>query len=169
MPLSGGPADKIGNRYEQWWTISQFVRIINGEVESIRIEDPTIDKAEFVITAGGCREFHQVKRSHTQGKWSLSELGSPKHQLLQAMFNQLSGNNARFVFVSSSDAPEMRELTERAVNAKDVEEFESEFVHAKSQKEALETLKRSWETETATAYEILRCIEVIPIVRIKSG
>ena len=79
------------------------------------------------------------------------------------MFNQLSGNNARFVFVSSSDAPEMRELTERAVNAKDVEEFESEFVHAKSQKEALETLKRSWETETATAYEILRCIEVSTI------
>ena len=39
MPLPGGPADKIGNRYELWWTVSQFVRIINGEVESIRIED----------------------------------------------------------------------------------------------------------------------------------
>ena len=161
MPLPGGPADKIGNRYELWWTVYQFVRIIDGKAESIRIEDPTIDKAEFVITAGGCREFHQVKRSHTQGKWSLSELGSPKHQLLQAMFNQLSANpNTRFVFVSSSDAPEMRELTERAVNAKDVEEFESEFVHAKSQKEALETLKRSWKTETATAYETLQRIEV---------
>ena len=68
MPLSGGPADKIGNRYEQWWTVSQFVRIINGEVESIRIEDPTIDKAEFVITAGGCREFHQDKAKSYTGQ-----------------------------------------------------------------------------------------------------
>ena len=34
MPLSGGPSDKLGNRYELWWTVSQFVRIINGELES---------------------------------------------------------------------------------------------------------------------------------------
>ena len=74
MPVSGGPANKIGNRYELWWTVSQFVRIINGIADSIRIEDPTIDKAEFVITAGGCCEFHQTKRSHPDGKWSRSSL-----------------------------------------------------------------------------------------------
>lgn len=162
MPLSGGPADKIGNRYELWWTVYQFVRIINGEVESIRIEDPTIDKAEFVVTAGDCREFHQVKRSHLRGQWSLSELGSPRHQLLQTMFKQLSeSTNTRFVFVSGSDAPELRELTERAVDAENLEKFESEFVSAKSQKEALEKLKRFWDdADTATAYEILRRIKV---------
>ena len=162
MPLPGGPADKIGNRYEQWWTVSQFVRIIDGQAESIRIEDPAIDKAEFVITAGDCREFHQVKRSHLRGQWSLSELGSPKHQLLQTMFKQLSAtSNTRFIFVSGSDAPELRELTERAVDAENLEEFESEFVSAKSQKEALEKLKRFWDnTDTATAYKILQRIEV---------
>ena len=42
MPLLGGPSDKIGNRYELWWTVSQFVRIINGEAESIRIEKPEL-------------------------------------------------------------------------------------------------------------------------------
>ena len=161
MPLPGGPSDKIGNRYELWWTVSQFVRIINREVDSIRIEDPTIDKAEFVITAGGCREFHQVKRSHLRGKWSLSELGSPKHQLLQTMFNQLSeSTNTRFVFVSGSDTPELRELTERADSAKDMEEFESEFVSAKSQKQNFNKLKDFWNDDTATAYEILQRIEV---------
>ena len=162
MPLPGGPSDKIGNRYELWWTVYQFVRIINGEVESIRIEDPTIDKAEFVVTAGDCREFHQVKRSHLRGPWSLSELGSPKHQLLQTMFKQLSeSTNTRFVFVSGSEARELEELTKRAADAKDLKEFESEFVSAKSQKEALEKLKRLWyDADTATAYKILPRIEV---------
>ena len=162
MPRPGGPSDKIGNRYELWWTVYQFVRIINGEVESIRIEDPAIDKAEFVITTGEGQEFHQTKRSHLRGQWSLSELGSPKHQLLQAIFDQLSGStNTRFVFVSGSDAPELRELTERAVDAENLEEFESEFVSAKSQKEALEKLKRLWDNaDTTTAYKILQRIEV---------
>lgn len=162
MPLPGGPADKIGNRYEQWWTVSQFVRIIDEEAESIRIEDPTTEMAEFVITTGDGHEFHQTKRSHLRGQWSLSELGSPKHQLLQTMFKQLSeSTNIRFVFVSGSDAPELRELTERAVDAENLEEFESEFVSAKSQKEALEKLKRLWyDADTATAYKILQRIEV---------
>lgn len=161
MSLPGGPSDKIGNRYELWWTVSQFVRIINGEADSIRIEDPTIDKAEFVITAGGCREFHQVKRSHLRGKWSLSELGSPKHQLLQAMFNQLSTSiDTRFVFVSGSEARELEELTKRAADAKDLKEFELEFVCAKSQKQNFNRLKGVWNTDTATAYEILRRIKV---------
>ena len=157
MPLPGGPADKIGNRYEQWWTVSQFVRIINREVESIRIEDPTIDKAEFVVTAGGCREFHQAKRSHPDGKWSLSSLQS----LLHTMFNQLStSTNTRFVFVSGSEARELKELTKRAVDAKDLKEFESVFVRAKSQKQNFNRLKNVWNTDTATAYEILRRIKV---------
>lgn len=161
MPLPGGSADKIGNRYEQWWTVSQFVRIIKGEAESIRIEDLTAEKAEFVITAGGYRELHQTKRSHLTGKWSLSELGNPKHQLLQTMFKQLStSTNTRFIFVSTSDVPELRELTERAADAKDLKEFKSEFVRAESQKQNFNKLKDFWNTDTTTAYEILRRIKV---------
>ena len=64
MPLPGGPADKFGNRYELWWTVLQLIRIMDGEAESIRIEDPTVDKAEFVLAAGGHQELHQAKRSH---------------------------------------------------------------------------------------------------------
>ena len=55
MPLPGGPSDKLGNRYELWWTVSQLVRIMDGQAESIRIEDPNVDKAEFVITVGDQR------------------------------------------------------------------------------------------------------------------
>ena len=160
MPLPGGPSGKLGNRYELWWTVSQLIRIIDGQTASIRIEEPTADKAEFVITVGNQKELHQVKRSHPNGKWSLSSLR--KDDLLQAMFDQLSENsNIRFVFVSGSDAPELRELTERARDAENLEEFESAFVGADLHKKALEKLKGFWhDTDTATAYEILQRIEV---------
>ena len=160
MPLPGGPSDKLGNRYELWWTVRQLVRIIDGEAVSIRMEDPTVDKAEFVITARGHQELHQAKRNHPTGKWSLSSLGG--EGLLQAMFEQLSRTpNARFVFVSGSDAPELKELTERAGGAKNLEEFESVFVSAQTQREAFTKLKGFWRNaDTATAYEILQRIEV---------
>ena len=160
MPLPGGPADKLGNRYELWWTVSRLVRIIDGQAVSIRIEEPTADRAEFVITAGNQKELHQAKRSHPNGKWSLSSLRD--EGLLQAMFDQLSKNsNIRFVFVSGSDTPELRELTERARDAENLEEFESVFVSADVHKKALGKLKGFWhDTDTATAYEILQRIEV---------
>ena len=141
MPLPGGPAEKFGNRYETWWTINQLIRVIKGEAESIRIEDPSFPAAEFVLSIENRHEFHQAKRSHPRGKWSLSALEN--ENLLQAIFRYLSqDSNARFVFVSGSDVPELRELIERANRAKNLEEFESRFL------------------DTAVVYNILQCIEV---------
>ena len=160
MPLPGGPADKFGNRYEIWWTVLQLIRIMDGEAESIRIEDPTVDKAEFVLTVGGHQELHQAKRSHRGGKWSLAALG--RESLPQTMFDQLSNDpDARFVFVSGSDAPELRELTERAESAESPEEFESAFINAKDHKKHFTELKGFWRNaDTTTTYEILRRVQV---------
>ena len=160
MPRPGGPANKLGNRYEHWWTVSQLVRIMDGQAESIRIEAPNVDKAEFVIIVGDHRELHQAKRSRIDGKWSLSSLR--KDGLLWVMFDQLSKNsNMRFVFVSGSDAPELRELTERAADAENLEEFKDDIVQVQKREKALTELENSWqETDTATAYGILRRIEV---------
>ena len=160
MPLPGGPANKLGNRYELWWTVLQLIRIMDGEAQSIRIEEPTADKAEFVLIAGGHKELHQAKRKHGNGKWSLASLR--EDNLLQAMFDQLSNNpDARFVFASGSDAPELKELTERARSAQNLEEYESEFVSAGNRKEHFTKLESFWcDTDPATAYGILQRIEV---------
>ena len=32
MPLTGGAADKLGNRYELWWTVAQLERMLHGEI-----------------------------------------------------------------------------------------------------------------------------------------
>ena len=44
MPLSGGPADKVGNRYESGWTVSFLIEILlklmDEELLTIRLEPP---------------------------------------------------------------------------------------------------------------------------------
>ena len=160
MPLSGGPANKFGNRYELWWTVSQFVRVLDGEADSIRIEAPMADKAEFVLTVSGKPESHQAKRSHPNDKWSLASLRD--QGLLQAMFDHLSNNpGARFVFVSGSGAPELRELSERARDAESPGEYESVFVRDKTNAGHFRKLRSFWgDADPAAAYGILRRIEV---------
>ena len=160
MPLPGGPANKLGNRYETWWTVYQLIRIIKGEAEGIRIEDPAFPKAEFILSIGNCCEFHQTKRSHPDGKWSLKSLQDG--HLLQTMFRCLSqDHNSRFVVVSGSDVPELRELIERATLARNLEEFESRFLDTKNLRVAFDKLKESWDNvDTANVYNILKRIEV---------
>ena len=158
MTLPGGPANKLGNRYEMWWTVSECVRMLHDDTEAIHIEDPGVEKAEFVVTVGSRRELHQAKRSHPNGKWSLPALASDG--LLQAIGNALAGNDDRFVFVSRSDARELDELSKSARDAKSVEEFERVFLAAQGRKQSFEKLLRGWKCAVPTAIERLRRIEV---------
>ena len=159
MTLPGGPADKLGNRYEKWWMVAECIRLLRGDTEAIRIEDPSVEKAEFVVTIGARREFHQVKRSHPNGKWSLAALAS--NGLLRAIGDALAGNDDRFVFVSGSDARELAELCEAAKDAKSGEEFDSVFLAAGKRKELFKKLHDShWKCDELTAFERLQRIEV---------
>ena len=159
MTLPGGPANKLGNRYEKWWTVSECVRMLHGDTEAIRIEDPGVEKAEFVVTVGSRREHHQAKRSHPKGKWSRTALASGG--LLQAIGNELAGNDDRFVFVSGSDAPELAGLCESARDAKSEEEFERDFLKAQERKRLFESLLNCyWKCAVPTAIERLQRIEV---------
>lgn len=161
MPLPGGPADKLGNRYENWWTVWHLVRMLQGACESIRIEDPGVDKAEFVLAVGGIREWHQAKRSHPAGRWSLSTLASANVELLQAIGALLDGNTDRFVFVSATDARELAELADRARQAETLQEFEIVFLAAKEHAERFAQLRKEWDNcDLGTAYDRLRRIEV---------
>ncbi len=158
MTLPGGPANKLGNRYEMWWTVSECVRMLGGKTDAIRIEAPGIEKAEFVVTVGSQRELHQVKRSHPNGKWSMAALSNDG--LLQAIGDALAGNENRFVFASGSDAPELRDLCEGANHAGSIQEFKQAFLVAKTRKTDFEKLLSCWTCDAPTAVERLRRIEV---------
>ena len=158
MTLPGGPADKLGNRYEKWWTLSEFVRMLHGETEAIRIEDPNAEKAEFVVIIGSRQEFHQVKRSHPNGKWSFAEL--TRDGLLQAIGKQLVGNDNRFVFASGSDASELAELCEAAGDAESLKEVEHVFLKAENRKTNFKKLLGLWACDVSTAFECLQRINI---------
>ncbi len=161
MPLPGGSSDKLGNRYELWWTVVQLERMLHGEVSSIRIEDPGVDKAEFVLQVAGHRELHQSKRSHPSGKWSVASLAAADIEVLQAIYKLLYRNDDEFVFVSESHAGELSELTHRASSAQTAMEFEATFLQAKDVLETFERLRRAWqECDTETAWRILRRVQV---------
>jgi hypothetical protein len=160
MTLPGGPADKLGNRYEKLWTISEIVTMLLGFSDSIRIEDPAVQKAEFVVTKGGLREFHQTKRVNQSGKWSLAALAAKDAALIQAIGSILSGNQDRFVFASGSDARELGELSEAASQAASFGEFQSAFLAADEKKVLFDKLCGYWTCDAATAYERLQRIEV---------
>ena len=158
MTLPGGAADKLGNRYEKWWTLSVFVRMLQGHAEAIRIEDPGADKAEFVVTTDTRRELHQVKRSHRNGKWSLAALRADG--LLDAIGRQLAGNDHRFVFASTSDGRELSDLCEAARDAQSAEEFKKAFLKADARHRRFASLLKDWKCDEHTAFDYLRRIDV---------
>ena len=160
MTLPGGPANKLGNRYEKWWTISELIRILGNSASAIRIEDPGLEIAEFVVTAGSHSELHQAKRSNPNGKWSLASLASPRVRLLQKAVKQLAGTSHRFVFVSGSDAPELAALCDAARGAESAGEFQSVFVAGKRKKQWLETLLGAWKCDAVDAFDLLQRVDV---------
>ena len=159
MPLPGGPANKLGNRYEQLWTVLQVLRVVRGEAVTIEIERPGLDFAEFVVRADGVEEHHQAKMSHAKGKWTLRSLEA---DFLQSAIRALTASSSvSFVFVSGSDAPELRELSERARSASDFENFESRFAATQNQKIAFQRIVQICPDQCPrTAWAVLQRITV---------
>ncbi|MFI7587042.1 hypothetical protein ACIB24_08210 [Spongisporangium articulatum] len=78
-PAPGGESDKIGNRYEQAWTVRHLIYVLVGHGESIKVEDrgEIGDGSEFTFRADGEVHVHQVKRQHgLVNNWSVRSLQS---------------------------------------------------------------------------------------------
>ena len=63
MALPGGPADKIGNRYERRWAALMMLDVLRGDANAIRIEVPGEEGAgfEFRLSREASTEWHQCK------------------------------------------------------------------------------------------------------------
>ena len=159
LALAGGPAAKLGYRYETLWTVSECIRLLRGDTDSIRIEEPGEDKAEFVVRKGQRREFHQVKRSHRKGKWTLRAMA--KGGLLREMGDKVGAEDDRFVFVSGSNAHDLDNLCGAANNAESSEEFVGKFLKSsKDREESFNELQKEWQCGPQTALDRLRRISV---------
>jgi hypothetical protein len=135
--------------------------MLQGACESIRIENPGVDKAEFVLSVGGAREWHQAKRSHPSGRWTLATLAGSDVELLQAVGPLLQGNADRFVFVSATDARDLAELSDRARQAATAQEFEAVFLATKEHTDNFARLLKAWPgCDLPAAYDRLQRIHV---------
>lgn len=158
MPLPGGPADKVGNRYERLWSAYHVLCLLDGKLESVRLEEPGVDKAEFVVRRGDRREFHQAKRAGIRGAWSVASLAA--EGVLQSMNELLSDPNASFVFVSACAASELADLCGAARSAESEQEFMATFLKAKTRGEPFERIRRAWQCDARAMIDRLRRIEV---------
>ena len=130
MPLAGGPADKVGNRYELKWVVNQFIRLLEGELNRLTVEHigSEGDRIEFLTQSKeGHEEGHQVKRQQAgKGYWTIADL-SREHVLEGMQKHALSGKRT-FVFVTSEGVKGLRELTERARDSESFIAFEQHFL-----------------------------------------
>ena len=156
--LPGGPAAKLGNRYEAWCAVAELVRLLDGKSDTLRIEVPGVDKAEFVVAAGTQREAHQVKRSHPEGKWRFAALCADG--LIREIGEYLADDNSRFVFTSGSEARELLELVQAARSAESTEEFISKFLGETKRKNRFGMLLAEWRCDAPTAIKRLRRIDL---------
>src|SRR3989338_7603163 len=161
MPLPGGTSAKVGLRYEAAWTVFCMAEILAERADAIRVEPPGHEGegVEFWLQRGDAREYHQVKRQHPRGHWTLSDLAA--EGVLRHFYEKLNDPKAQCLFVSSQDAPELRELADRARGASSVEELRAEFLKPEKQARSLYQICESWgNCSHGQAYEALKRIKI---------
>lgn len=160
MPLTGGAADKVGNRFERRWTVLALLDVIESRAQSLQVEVPGEAGfgAEFRIVAGGVPAWHQVKRQRAGGPWTIASLAN--EGVLASWWGKIQ-DGGRCVFVSSTGAQELVELVERASQAECWAVFDGEFLDSAAQRARFERLRGAWGNPSGEeAYEALGRVEV---------
>ena len=122
MPRTGGEADKFGNRYEDLWTVDAVLDLIDGEYADLTVEaigDEAAGVEFFRTDHSGTREYHSIKRQHSEGNWTIGRL-TPKdpkdpqeRSILGDLVNKIQPDT-RAVFSSGTSASGLEELIHRA-------------------------------------------------------
>lgn len=165
MPLPGGPSDKIGNRFEDRWTVRCALDVLDDKARAIRLEPPSPDDdgVEFWVRYADRVDYHQCKRQRTrEGHWTVAALTSAK--VLSTFLEKLSDPSAHCVFVSTHAADPLDELAQRARAAMSLTEFTSTFLAAPEWRTKFDRIRKSWgDLDENHAFEALRRIFVSTI------
>jgi hypothetical protein len=156
--LSGGPGGKEGITHEALWGVLGFLRLICGQADQMRIEVPGEDGAEFSLQRENRTVWWQTKRQiSSQKTWTLAALEA-KNVLTYFAEKAKSGDDC--VFASISDAPDLRELSEHAREARDCSEFITHFLGG-NRAGAFKELREIWSGASALdSFQWLKRIHV---------
>jgi hypothetical protein len=158
MPLPGGPTDKFGNRYEGRWTVFCMSEVMREHADSIRLELPGEDGAEFRLCKAEQCVYHQVKRQQSStGRWLLSDLG--RKGVLSYFWQKLREELCQCTFVSAHPAYQLEELAYRARGSLSWVEFDKAFLKGEY-RDTFASLQSSWDAQPEEAYEALKSVYV---------
>jgi hypothetical protein len=109
----GGIADKVGNRYEARWLTYQLLGLLDGNVQSIKVEALGDEEEgfEFSLVRAGSVEWHQCKRQTATGNWTIPALAAAG--VLTAFCAKIASDGAQCLFISSDPARELKLLQEK--------------------------------------------------------
>lgn len=143
MPLPGGEADKLGNRYEGRWTVYCMIDVMDEKADYIELEKPGEDAFEFFLKRNGQLECHQVKRQIAGlGQWTVSSLENNQNHVLSSFWRTLQRPDAICVFVSTQGS-ELGELIKRIKDSQSWKDFETNYLN-KSLTEIFNKLCEKW-------------------------
>ncbi|MBN1174671.1 MAG: hypothetical protein JXA67_21085 [Micromonosporaceae bacterium] len=155
--LPGGAADKIGNRYEAWWTLLRLADVLRGDASCLRLEPLGAGGSgiEFWIDETDGRWCEQAKDASSRGSWTLHRLTT--EGFLAAIVDHLADGH-RVRFVASTPAKELNDLAERARAAETLQEYREVLTDA--QQKHFKDLVTTWGVATETAWLHLRLVHV---------
>jgi hypothetical protein len=170
MSLPGGAADKIGNRYENMWTVLHMTYVMAEKAKSIRIEPPGEEgiAAEFWVQTREGREYHQAKlQAPGRGNWTVARLGA--EGVLKGFRKHLeASDDATCVFVSTHPAHPLDELADRARGAPNPGEFEKDFLTSQDTRNEFDMLCRAWEGNATAQADRVRTFELLRRIKVET-
>jgi hypothetical protein len=119
VPLAGGTADKLGNRYEALWAFDRLLSVVDGRAAALTLEPLDSDESrgiEFVVClADGTSEYWSVKRQTTKAAgWTLAVLAAEDERgrsILRDLLGHVERSSTnRAVFASTLGARDFEEL-----------------------------------------------------------
>jgi hypothetical protein len=161
MPRRGGPADKLGNRFEGIWTVDILLDLIWGESTSVTVEPIGDEDAgiEFVaVTSTGVDKYYSIKRQHFKGHWTVARLDEA------GVIEDLIAKTrpaAIGVFCSGTSATGLEELIDSASESDSFESFERRTRQSDNLEGDLEDhVATLFEGDVRAAYEALKRLRV---------
>lgn len=129
--MSGGTADKYGNRFEGRWTVHCFAELLRDRAQRIDLEPPgpAGEGVEFILWRDDNAEHHQVKSGRSGGQWTIARMA--RERVLGVFGRKLRDDpGCVCVLVTEAAADELDELGSRARQSASEAEFETRLSEA---------------------------------------
>jgi hypothetical protein len=155
--LPGGSAAKLGDRYEDWWTLCRIADVLRGDAARIRLEPPATEGIgiEFWVEDGTTRWCEQAKDAAARGSWTIERLKT-EGVLASVVHHLADGHRVRIVL--STQAKDFAALASHATQAITMDEFRN--VLTIPQSAGLTTVAAVWNVDEQQAWQYLKNVTV---------